>query len=210
MKGAAGAVHVAAAHGADRVKESAAIWARAKACRDQDAEPATIEETMPGIWRRLSIDGASLFLARRDGHPVGFLLVAPRARTLEVFYLAVDPDVWGCGVGSLLLLSAEDHAREIGRETLELWVINDNERAIGVYERSGWLGTDEVKRDTSSGRLGDVSSGMFTGCNTLRRHRLTRAPTLNGPSPVWGAASRLSRATVSGGIVLSWCRRKAG
>lgn len=153
MNGAAGAVHVAAAHGADRVKECAAIWARAKACRDQDAEPATIEETMPGIWRRLSIDGASLFLARRDGHPVGFLLVGPRARTLEVFYLAVDPDVWGCGVGSRLLLSAEDHAREIGRETLELWVINDNERAIGVYERSGWLGTDEVKRDTSSGRL---------------------------------------------------------
>lgn len=146
-------VHVTAAHGAVRVKESAAIWARAKAFRDQDPEPATIEETMPGIWRRLSIDGASLVLARRDGHAVGFLLVAPRARTLEIFYLAVDPDAWGCGIGSRLLLSAEDHAREIGRETLELWVINANERAIRVYERSGWIGTDEVKRDTRSGRL---------------------------------------------------------
>ena len=153
MNSSAGAVRVTAAHGPDRVKQSAAIWARAKACRDQDPEPATIDETMPGIWRRLSIDGASLIFARRDGHPVGFLLVAPRARTLEIFYLAVDPDAWGCGVGSRLLLRAEDHAREIGRETLELWVINDNERAIRVYERSGWLGTDEVKRDTSSGRL---------------------------------------------------------
>ena len=153
MNSSAGAVRVTAAHGPDRVKQSAAIWARAKACRDQDPEPATIEETMPGIWRRLSIDGASLFFARRDGHPVGFLLVAPRARTLEIFYLAVDPDAWGCGVGSRLLRSAEDHAREIGRDTLELWVINDNERAIRVYERSGWLGTDEVKRDTASGRL---------------------------------------------------------
>jgi hypothetical protein len=45
----------------------------------------------------------------------------------------------------------EEHAREIGRDTLELWVINDNERAIRVYERSGWLGTDEVQRD--AGRL---------------------------------------------------------
>jgi len=84
---------------------------------------------------------------------VGFLLAAPRAQTLEIFYLAVDPDAWGCGVGSHLLLSAEDHARKIGRETLELWVINDNQRAIRVYERSGWLGTDEVKRATPSGRL---------------------------------------------------------
>ena len=84
---------------------------------------------------------------------MGFLLVAPRARTLEIFYLAVDPDAWGCGIGSRLLISAEDHARKVGRETLELWVINDNERAIRVYERSGWLGTHEVKRDTRSGRL---------------------------------------------------------
>jgi GNAT superfamily N-acetyltransferase len=146
-------MHVTAAHEADGVKESAAIWARAKACRDQDPEPATVEETMPGIRRRLSIDGAKLLLARRDGHPVGFTLVAPRARTLEIFYLAVDPDAWGSGVGTRLLVSAEDHAREIGRQTLELWVINDNDRAIRVYERSGWVGTEEVKRDTPSGRL---------------------------------------------------------
>jgi len=148
-----GVVHVAAAHGADGVKECAGIWARATACRDQESEPASVEEVMPGIVRRLSIDGAELLLARRGGHPVGFTLVAPRAATLEVFYLGVDPDAWGSGVGTRLLLSADDHAREIGRETLELWVINDNERAIRVYERSGWVGTEEVERDTSSGRL---------------------------------------------------------
>ena len=148
-----GVVHVTSAHRADGVEESAAIWAHAKACRDQDPEPATVENTMPGIRRRLSIDGAKLLLARRDGQPVGFALVAPRARTLEIFYLGVDPDAWCSGVGTRLLLIAEDHAREIGRETLELWVINDNERAIRVYERSGWVGTEEVKRNTSSGRL---------------------------------------------------------
>lgn len=133
------------------VRAAAAIWARAKARRDQDAEPATVEETTPGIRRRLAIEGATLLLARRGGQAVGFTLFAPRERTLEVFYLAVDPDAWGGGVGSHLLLSVEEHAREIGRDTLELWVINDNERAIRVYERSGWLGTDEVQRD--AGRL---------------------------------------------------------
>jgi GNAT superfamily N-acetyltransferase len=58
-----------------------------------------------------------------------------RARTLEIFYLGVDPDAWGSGVGTRLLHSAEDHAREIGRETLELWVINDNERVPSVFTR---------------------------------------------------------------------------
>lgn len=153
MDSSDGVVNVTTAHGADGLKDCAAIWADAKARRDQDPEPATVEDTLPGIRRRLSIDGAKLLLARRDGHLVGFALVAPRARSLEIFYLGVDPDAWGCGVGTRLLLSAQDHARGIGREMLELWVINDNERAIRVYERSGWVGTEEVKRDMSSGRL---------------------------------------------------------
>jgi RimJ/RimL family protein N-acetyltransferase len=146
-------MQVTAAQGADEAREAAAIWARAKARRDREPEPATVEETLPGIRRRLTIDGARLFLARRDGRPVGFTLVAPRPQTLEIFYLAVDPDAWGSGVASPLLLRADDHAREIGRRTLELWVIDDNERAIHVYQRSGWVGTDEVQRDASSGRL---------------------------------------------------------
>ena len=98
-------VHVTAAHGADGVKESAAIWAHAKACRDQDPESATVEETMPGIRRRLSIDGAKLLLARRDGQTVGFALVAPRARTLEIFYLGLTPTcgaaAWGLAYSSV-------------------------------------------------------------------------------------------------------------
>lgn len=139
--------------GADAVKDAAAIWARAKAHRDQDREPATVGETMPGIQRRLSLDGATLLLARREGQAVGFALTAPRPGTLELFYLAVDPDAWGNGVGSHLLVGVEDQAREIGRETLELWVINDNERAIRVYERSGWVSTEDLKRDAPAGRL---------------------------------------------------------
>ncbi|HST83771.1 MAG TPA: GNAT family N-acetyltransferase [Kineosporiaceae bacterium] len=144
---------VIAAHGADDGQEPAVIWARAKAWRDQDPEPATVEETSTGIRRRLGLDGAKLFLARRDGHPVGFALVAPRSQTLEIFYLGVDPEAWGSGVGTELLRTAEDHAREIGREALELWVINDNARAIRVYERSGWVGTEELKQDSTSGRI---------------------------------------------------------
>ncbi|MCP3800560.1 GNAT family N-acetyltransferase [Allokutzneria sp. A3M-2-11 16] len=134
------------------VREAAAIWARATARRDEEPEPATVEQAMPGVLRRLSLDGAKLILARRENRAVGFALVAPRPETLEVFYLAVDPDAWGGGVGSQLLREVDEHARAIGRDTLELWVINDNERAIGVYERAGWVATDEVSQDTPEAR----------------------------------------------------------
>jgi RimJ/RimL family protein N-acetyltransferase len=149
---AADVVMVTAADGADAVNEAAAIWAHGKACRDQDFAPVTVEDAVPGIQRRLSIQGAKMLLARRDGLPVGFTLFAPRARTLEIFYLGVHPKAWGGGVGTQLLLGVQDHARELGRNTLELWVLHDNERAIRVYQRSGWVDTGEVKQDASSGR----------------------------------------------------------
>lgn len=132
------------------VREAALIWARAKDRRDQDPEPATVGDTMPGIHRRLSINGATLLLARLHGACLGFTLFAPREATLEIFYLAVDPDSWGTGVAGSLLAGAEDHARDMGRSTLELWVISSNERAIGVYERHGFVDTGQVKRDAGS------------------------------------------------------------
>jgi len=52
-----------------------------------------------------------------------------------------------------LLVGAEDHARNISRAALELWVINDNDRALVVYERSGFVDTEQVKSDESSGQI---------------------------------------------------------
>ncbi|WP_186763262.1 GNAT family N-acetyltransferase [Lentzea tibetensis] len=96
---------VTTASGADEVKAAAAIWARAKACRDEDPAPASVEETTPGILRRLAIDGAELFLARLDGRPVGFALVAPRPRTLELSTSLSTPTrgaaAWGATCSSV-------------------------------------------------------------------------------------------------------------
>lgn len=141
-----------ATNSATGVMESAKIWARAKAHRDQDPEVASAEETLPGIRRRLALENASLFLARQDKRALGFALVAPRAHTLEVFYLAVDPDAWGRDIASQLLQAVEAHARAVRRRTLELWVIDDNERATGVYEKMGWLRTQRTQLDATSGR----------------------------------------------------------
>lgn len=136
----------------EAARSCAAIWARAKARRDGEPSEASAEEALLGVQRRLALEGAQLLLARRGGVAAGFALFAPNATAVELYYLAVDPDAWGAGVASGLLTGVDAEARALGYDTLELWVIDDNERAIVVYERSGWVRTEQTKRDGPSSR----------------------------------------------------------
>ncbi|MGP9784575.1 GNAT family N-acetyltransferase [Glutamicibacter sp. AOP12-B1-11] len=137
----------------DGVNEAALIWARATAVRDQRPEPLTGEEKILGIQRRLQLEGAKLLVANRKDSCVGFALFAPHEESLEIFYLAATPEVWGSGVASSLLVAVEEYAKSIGRAALELWVIDDNSRALAVYEGSGFVGTEQVKHDQLSGQI---------------------------------------------------------
>ncbi len=51
--------------------------------------------------------------------------------------LFVNPAATGRGVGSLLLTTAADHARTLGR-TPVLDVVSESARAVALYERHGW------------------------------------------------------------------------
>ena len=137
----------------DNQRLAAGIWARATARRDGLAEAAGIDEKLPGIRSSLLRDGASLHMASKCGDAVGFALAVPREESLEVLYLAVDPATWGAGAAARLLRHLDDHARSMEYGELELWVIADNERAVALYERSGWRATDEVEVRDSAGRL---------------------------------------------------------
>ena len=142
----------------DTVLVVAGIWARAVARRDGRNGPADVDAAVPGVRRRLAADGATLLVAHCDEGVVGFAAVghrplcAPDPGGLELFYLAVDPAAWGAGLGAALLAAADEHARATGRTCLELWVIDDNTRAIEVYLRAGWEPTDDVVGDPTSGR----------------------------------------------------------
>lgn len=137
----------------EAVRSCAAMWARAKARRDGEPREASVEEALLGVQRRLALDGARLLLARRGGVAAGFALLAPHASAIELYYLAVDPEAWGAGVASWLLTGVDAEARALGFDALELWVIDDNQRAIAVYERSGWVRTEQTKRDAPLSRL---------------------------------------------------------
>jgi GNAT superfamily N-acetyltransferase len=141
------------ASGSDVEYDAAEIWALAKARRDQEPGPPDGQAAVPGIRRRLALPGAELHVVRRDGLAVGFTVFAPRVQSLEVFYLAVHPDHWGAGVARRLLTIVDERARTLERFLLELWVIDDNERAVGVYERAGWVATGALKQEAPDARV---------------------------------------------------------
>lgn len=133
--------------------EAARIWARATARRDGLSEPVPAERKLPGLRAALAAPRASLHIATRDRLPVGFLVLVPSDPSLELRYLGVAPCAWGEGVAARLLAHAARVAEAGGFDTAELWVLAENERAIAVYTRAGWVLTTDVKSQIDTRRI---------------------------------------------------------
>lgn len=131
---------------------AAGIWARATALRDGLPEAAVAQDKLAGIEAALAGEGSQLILARTRLGAEGLAVLVPRETSMEVLYLAVDPEAWGRGVASALLSFVRLFADEMMVD-LELWVISDNERAVRAYERAGWVGSSDLKVRNASGRV---------------------------------------------------------
>ncbi len=70
---------------------------------------------------------------------LALLLQNRRPGALLIDGLAVDRDMRGAGIGSLLLQAVEDHARQSGHRQLQLDVVDTNPRARELYERRGFV-----------------------------------------------------------------------
>jgi GNAT superfamily N-acetyltransferase len=88
--------------------------------------------------------GAPAWLALIDGRAVGFVSSGPPRDddvprlAAEVYAIYVVPAAWRRSVGRNLLETAADHWRDIGTDTLVLWVLEDNQPARHFYEAMGW------------------------------------------------------------------------
>ena len=110
-------------------------------------------------WRSWSWDslvGSQLFVPVLNGHVVGFghagperdeptcdasgsEIAVPTAPTRgEVYGFYVHPDSWGSGAAAPLMAACVAHLREAGFAEAVLWVLLDNPRARGFYEKVGW------------------------------------------------------------------------
>ena len=85
--------------------------------------------------------------------------------------LAVDPAYRGMGIGTALLQKAEERAGAMGKYTMSLGVVGENEGAIRLYERLGYrrtytwdgylvrLATGSAEVHRMEKRVGDMGQG---------------------------------------------------
>jgi GNAT superfamily N-acetyltransferase len=91
-----------------------------------------------------------LYVAERGATIVGFAGGGPARRPtdnglFELYLLNVDPAHWMGGAGSLLLEVFTAWAIAQGATELVLWVVAENARARGFYERRGWAWDGSIK-----------------------------------------------------------------
>jgi len=101
------------------------------------------EEEEAGIIREKNTSSRNaLFLAKKQGIIVGSASIEAFSRRTAhraEFGISVAKAEWGKGIGSSLLERVIRHAREQGIEVIELQVRSDNERAIRLYQKYGFV-----------------------------------------------------------------------
>ncbi len=93
------------------------------------------------MWRGiLSEQKGSAFIASKDSVVVGTAHIGSGsdAGTFELFCIYVMEEEWGTGVGAQLLRRVMAEARSSGAAKITAWVLLDNVRARGFYERMGF------------------------------------------------------------------------
>lgn len=93
-------------------------------------------------WERSIDEGGHAVLVAETGDGVVAFASAGASREDgsdgEVYAIYALPEAWGTGAGHGLMAAAVDALREAGFREATLWVLDDNPRARGFYEREGW------------------------------------------------------------------------
>lgn len=104
--------------------------------------------TTPEQWRAMLAEmlengTSAIFVAESESELVGFVRVRGdnlrRLRHSALIVIAIKQAFTGQGVGTALLSEAERWARERGVHRLYLTVMTHNERAIGLYQKMGFV-----------------------------------------------------------------------
>ncbi len=127
----------------DDIELCAELWVRALAHRD-----GAVDVEAMALRVRSSFGNPIVRFAVATSPKAGFALTeSGRIDTAEALlhFLAVDPRGPGLGVGTRLLADAVEHAAAGGFASLVLEVRTDNARAIGMYERAGFVPDGEQR-----------------------------------------------------------------
>ena len=114
-----------------------------------EASARTDAEWQDNARRFTRLPPAASFLAYTDDVPCGMVncfVTEADPRTAEMTAFWVAPQQRGTGVGEALVTAIMEWAKSQGVTTLQAWVVEDNSRALGFYQRLGFQ--DTKKRQT--------------------------------------------------------------
>jgi ribosomal protein S18 acetylase RimI-like enzyme len=110
------------------------------------------------MWREFISRGAPELLVARDGESiVGFIAFGlcrdenASADRAEVWAIYVAPSHWSQGVGSQLCGHARARLAEQGYQSVSLWVLTDNTRAIQFYVGVGFAAEEKSVKEAVVG-----------------------------------------------------------
>lgn len=107
----------------------------------QDAGAPTGADLLDSWRTEVANPEVTVFMAHQADTLVGSVVSGPDDTTPDGYSLRrlhVHPDHQGNGIGAVLHDRAVAAAAEAGVTKLNLWVLEANERARGMYERRGW------------------------------------------------------------------------
>jgi RimJ/RimL family protein N-acetyltransferase len=120
----------------------------------------TAEEEGEFLQKKADSDNEIEILAVLDGKVVGTAGIeqlSPKAKLRHRcdFGISVDQAYWGLGIGRALTEACIECAKEAGYEQIELEVVAENERAVEMYRRAGYIEYGRNPRSFKSRLTGD-------------------------------------------------------
>ena len=113
------------------VAEVIALWHRCGSTRPWNDPAGDIALARQGAH-------STVLLGRHNGALVASVMVGHDGHRGWVYYVAVDPDWRGQGLGRAIMTAAEAWLRQAGIAKLQLLVRRDNAKASAFYETIGY------------------------------------------------------------------------
>ena len=115
----------------------------------------TVEEEGQYLQKKTDSENEIEILAELDGRIVataGIEQISPKAKLRHRcdFGISVVEDCWGLGIGKALTQACIECAEKAGFEQMELEVVAENDRAVRLYEKAGFVEYGRNPRDFKS------------------------------------------------------------
>ena len=101
-------------------------------------------DDMGEIEKFLEKNPTTSILAEVEGKIVGTVLGGFDGRRGYIYHLAVAKNLWGRGIGTMLMDELEGRFKNLGTQKVHLMIYVDND-AVGFYEGLGYIKRDDIE-----------------------------------------------------------------